>query len=149
MKIYGLNITYDDDLETSNYGIANHEEMMSLIYSCIGNYLRQIDLPWFNSWVGFSPVRYNRYKSNTNMKLHCDHINTVFDGTIRGIPTLTILGLLNDEFKGGEFTLFDQEEDVIPLEKGDVIMFPSNFQYPHKVNSVTNGVRYSFVSWAY
>jgi hypothetical protein len=32
---------------------------------------------------------------------------------------------------------------------GDVIIFPSTFLYPHKVNEVKKGIRYSFVSWAW
>jgi len=31
--------------------------------------------------------------------------------------------------------------------KGRVIMFPSNFMYPHTVNNVEKGCRYSIVSW--
>ena len=40
-------------------------------------------------------------------------------------------------------------DQVIPFEAGDVIIFPSNFMYPHRVEPVTKGARYSYVSWAY
>jgi hypothetical protein len=145
----GEDLSYDDDLENTRGPIGNNEEMMAVIYDNIKRYITEVNLPWYNGWNGYSLVRYNRYKPGSNMKLHCDHINTLFDGRIRGIPTLTILGLLNDDFEGGEFTLFSENEDVIDLEKGDIIMFPSNFLYPHKVNSVAKGIRYSFVSWAW
>ena len=37
----------------------------------------------------------------------------------------------------------------IQLKKGDVLVFPSNFLYPHKVEPVTKGLRYSIISWVY
>jgi predicted 2-oxoglutarate/Fe(II)-dependent dioxygenase YbiX len=54
--------------------------------------------------------------------------------------------ILNDDFEGGEFAFFDKEL-VYKLEKGDALMFPSNFMYPHEVMPVTNGTRYSIVTW--
>ena len=36
---------------------------------------------------------------------------------------------------------------TIDLSKGDIIIFPSNFMYPHKVEPVTKGIRYSYISW--
>jgi len=83
------------------------------------------------------------------MKPHVDHIHTLFDGKIRGIPILSIVGLLNgpDEFQGGQF-VFNDEKDP-KLEKGDVLIFPSNFIYKHKVQLVTSGTRYSYVTWAF
>ena len=35
----------------------------------------------------------------------------------------------------------------IDTKKGDLLIFPSNFLYPHEVEPVTKGVRYSYVSW--
>ena len=43
--------------------------------------------------------------------------------------------------------MFDDTE--IHLEVGDLLIFPSNFLYPHKVNMVTEGTRHSFVSWVW
>jgi predicted 2-oxoglutarate/Fe(II)-dependent dioxygenase YbiX len=81
------------------------------------------------------------------MAKHCDHIHDMFDGKMKGIPTLSIVGFLNDDYEGGEFIMFDDME--IKLKQGDVLIFPSNFLYPHKVNPVTKGIRDSFVSWVW
>jgi predicted 2-oxoglutarate/Fe(II)-dependent dioxygenase YbiX len=35
----------------------------------------------------------------------------------------------------------------LDLQAGDLLIFPSNFMYPHRVEPVTNGERYSFISW--
>lgn len=53
---------------------------------------------------------------------------------------------LNDDYEGGEFAFFDREIKV-KADKGDAIMFPSNFMYPHEILTVTSGVRYSIITW--
>ena len=35
------------------------------------------------------------------------------------------------------------------LKKGDILLFPSTFLYPHRVEQVKKGTRYSFVTWAF
>jgi predicted 2-oxoglutarate/Fe(II)-dependent dioxygenase YbiX len=80
------------------------------------------------------------------MKLHCDHIQDLFGPGTNGIPILSIVGALNNDYEGGEFVMWDTVIDIPP---GAVLIFPSNFMYPHRVNPVTLGTRYSYVSWVY
>ena len=54
--------------------------------------------------------------------------------------------MLNDDYEGGEFAFFDREI-VIKGSKGSIVMFPSNFMYPHEVMPVTSGTRYSIITW--
>jgi predicted 2-oxoglutarate/Fe(II)-dependent dioxygenase YbiX len=54
--------------------------------------------------------------------------------------------ILNDDFNGGDFAFFDRELKY-KLEKGDALMFPSNFMYPHEIMPVTQGTRYSIITW--
>jgi hypothetical protein len=54
--------------------------------------------------------------------------------------------ILNDDFEGGEFAFFNREL-IYKIEKGDALMFPSNFMYPHEVMPVTKGTRYSIITW--
>jgi predicted 2-oxoglutarate/Fe(II)-dependent dioxygenase YbiX len=54
--------------------------------------------------------------------------------------------ILNDDYEGGEFSFFDKELNYT-LNKGDILMFPSTFLYPHEILPVTNGRRYSMVTW--
>ena len=117
------------------------------IWYVIHDYLKYINLPWFVSWSGYTPPRFNKYNQNKQMALHCDHIQSMFDGEKKGIPILSVLGVLNNNYEGGEFIMFDDTE--IKFDKGDVLVFPSLFLYPHKVEPVKSGTRYSYVSWVW
>jgi predicted 2-oxoglutarate/Fe(II)-dependent dioxygenase YbiX len=54
--------------------------------------------------------------------------------------------ILNDDFEGGEFAFFNRKLKY-KLEKGDALLFPSNFMYPHEVMPVIKGTRYSIITW--
>ena len=94
-----------------------------------------------------SQPRINRYDENTQMLSHVDHIHTVFEDDNSGIPILSIVGCLNDDYEAGEFVFGD--DYAVSIKAGDILVFPSIFLYPHRVNSITKGSRYSFVCWAY
>ena len=134
-----LSVTYED--------FSHNTYFMDKIWHSLQKYYEELNFSWFGSWQGFTPVRFNRYEKNKKMAEHCDHIVTVFDGNRRGIPTLSVLGLLNDDYEGGKFVMFGDTE--IKMKAGDIIIFPSIFLYPHRVDPVTKGTRYSFISWVW
>lgn len=117
--------------------------LVSWLTKCIKDYNQTFQV----STNSFSPIRLNKYDLGTNMKHHFDHIYSLFDGKNKGIPVLSIVGLLNEEFEGGQFIFWDNHE--INLKKGSILIFPSVFLYSHRVDTVLKGTRYSFVSWAY
>jgi hypothetical protein len=121
--------------------------LMSKIWDALKLYVESVNLSWFNTWNGFTPVRINKYIKDTFMDLHCDHIHDIFDGQRKGIPILSVLGVLKDDCKGGELVFFNEVEYKIPA--GSIIVFPSSFLYPHKVNKIISGERISFVSWVW
>ena len=120
---------------------------MNDLHKVISNYLKTVKTPDFETWNGYTYIKYNKYSVGNLMEKHIDHIHSIFDGTIKGIPILSIIGLLDDKFEGGEIEMF--KDTKITLKAGEVLIFPSNFQYPHMVCPVTKGTRYSFVSWAF
>jgi len=144
---YGDTHSYDNDLSILNTDIPEVQELNSKLWNVLKTYYEIYKFDWHASWDGYSYVRLNKYDVNTEMRLHCDHIKTLFDGTIKGNPTLTMLGALNDNYSGGELVMFDSE--IIELKAGNIMIFPSTFLYPHQVLPVTKGVRYSYVSWSY
>ena len=133
---YGTNLTYLKDLQ-------------ELTWKALEKYIviEKLGGDTFQGWKGFSPIRFNRYKKGQIMSKHQDHIQSLFTGERRGIPILSIVAVLNDDYEGGEFIMFDDYE--IKFKPGDLIVFPSVFLYPHLVKPVKKGIRYSFVSWCY
>ena len=95
----------------------------------------------------FSGIRFNRYSSGQIMRQHHDHIHSLFDGKEKGIPVLSFILNLNDDYEGAD--LYFWKDHIVKLGKGDIVMFPSLFLFPHGVNEVTKGRRYSAVSWAW
>lgn len=98
--------------------------------------------------TAFSNVRFNRYVPGQIMRKHHDHIHAIFDGREKGIPVLSFVGNLNEDYQGGELAFFNGETKVA-LKTGDICMFPSCFLYPHEVLEVREGERYSFAMWAW
>lgn len=143
-------ISYDHELSVSYGNIPETEEINKKVWFALERYILQ-DFSsfgdWFNGWNGYTFVRFNRYDKRTEMKLHCDHIHSMFDGERKGIPTLTVLGALNDDYEGGELVMFGDQQ--IHLPAGSVVVFPSNFMYPHEVKPIKSGIRYSYVSWVW
>jgi len=133
---YGNNLTYS-------------KELQELTWKALEKYIviEKIGGKEFDGWAGFSQIRFNRYNKNQIMSKHVDHIHSLFEGKKRGIPLLSIVCVLNDNYEGGEFIMFDDYE--IKFKPGDLIIFPSVFLYPHLVKPVKKGTRYSFVSWCY
>ena len=94
----------------------------------------------------FSPIRFNKYSTGTIMRKHYDHIHSIFDGERKGIPILSVLGFLNDDYEGGQLKVRNK---IHKVRQGSFIIFPSCFVYPHQVEEVTKGTRYSFISWGF
>ena len=140
-----LEIIYDENF-SFNVGEINNFIVQNL-HSAILEYIESYNFDWFNGWEGYSPIRFNRYSSGQTMKNHCDHIHSMFDGERKGIPILSIIGLLNDDYEGGELIMF--EDKKIDTKAGDILIFPSNFLYPHQITPITEGIRYSYVSWTW
>jgi len=143
-------VSGEQELDTSYTDVKNQKYsdiIMQKLWQEIKNYQDYYKFDWFKSWQGYSEVRFNRYEKNKKMAEHCDQIRSLFDGTIKGVPILSVLGVLNDNYKGGEFIMFQKQK--ITLKQGELLIFPSNFLYPHRVEPVTKGVRYSYISWVY
>ena len=118
------------------------------------NPLISLSVEYYNDFIGsekvsqvtcFSPVRFNRYQKGQTMRIHCDHIKTLFEGEVKGIPVLSIIINFNDDYKGGDLIFWDDYK--VDLGEGDVVVFPSLFLFPHRVEEVTENIRYSGVAW--
>lgn len=137
----GGQYSHDNELDTSD---QYNETLDKTVYCSLKLYCAKYNIP---GWNGFTPVRLNRYSPGTEMHYHDDRLQLTINGVYKGQPTLSVVGLLNDDYTGGDFVMFDDYK--VKLSVGDVMIFPSSFMYPHKVTKVTNGTRFSFVSWAW
>ena len=77
------------------------------------------------------------------MSLHIDNIHHSH-GQSYGYPQSSVLLFLNDDYEGGEIIVAG---NTYKPAKGSALVFPSNFMFPHEVKKVTEGERWSVVSW--
>ncbi len=78
------------------------------------------------------------------MKKHVDHIYSLFTGDKRGIPVLSIVCVLNDNYEGGEFKFIEYEKEF-KLKKNSALVFPAI--YSHQVCPIKKGKRFSLISF--
>jgi Rps23 Pro-64 3,4-dihydroxylase Tpa1-like proline 4-hydroxylase len=86
-----------------------------------------------------------KYKTGGHYIYHVDY----FEAHPR---QFSLILLLNNDYEGGELVFNDpsyQNEYIIPVRPGRLLVWPSNFLFPHKVNKVTKGTRYSIVGWSH
>ncbi len=84
-----------------------------------------------------------KYSPGGKYEVHTDHYTT-------STRALSIILNLNDNYIGGDLIFTDQKEKEIKrlkLSKGSVVFFPSNFLYPHMIEPIIKGIRYSIVAW--
>ena len=87
--------------------------------------------------------RMNKYSEGGFMSRHVDNIHHSH-GQEYGYPQASALLFLNDDYEGGHFHISGLRYET---KKGSAIIFPSNFMFPHEVNLITKGTRYSIVTW--
>jgi len=85
-----------------------------------------------------------KYEDTGFYTWHVDHFAT--------IPrTMSCILLLNNDYEGGNLCFRNpdgSEEWEVEVKPNRMIIWPSNFLYPHTVKPVTKGIRYSVVAWA-
>jgi hypothetical protein len=135
---------YDPTLdESKDLDVVYSEHMKQFnpyVAQCLLEYLK----PYGKIIEMWTSIRVNKYRTG---KLMHEHVDLIRKSHTDGIPVLSILGMLNENFKGGDFIMFGDMK--VDFKQGDILIFPSTFFYPHKVTEVTEGTRYSFVTWAY
>ena len=108
---------------------------------CVNDYISVHDKIKIQEYTDF---RINRYGEGGFMKQHIDSIHHSH-GQKQGYPHITSLLFLNDDFDGGEFVLCGDK--YIEKIQGSAVVFPSSFMFPHEVKEVTEGKRFSIMTW--
>jgi len=128
--------------------LSDHNDVFNALMSKVADAIKKYadELLTHARVDAISSVRLNRYPTGSMMRAHADHIRTLFDGQAKGIPVLSVVGVLNDDYEGGDLIICGEPYRLKP---GQIIVWPSCFLYPHEVTEITAGTRYSFVSWAW
>jgi len=124
------------------------------------------DVRWGNNLINVFVNGLNKYVENKKLKYldsvrirdiqllkyeEGDHYMYHTDNGSFSPRTISCILLLNNDYEGGEISFTDPQgnnEFKVETRPGRLIVWPSNFMYPHKVNKVTKGTRYSIVAWA-
>ncbi len=83
-----------------------------------------------------------RYETGQEFKEHVDTVS----GHSEGARQLTGLLYLNNDYDGGQ-TSFPRQSLTVTPDPGDLLLFPSNFVYPHVSPPVLSGEKYVIVTW--
>jgi hypothetical protein len=85
-----------------------------------------------------------KYENTGFYTWHTDHC--------ADIPrTMSCILLLNNDYEGGNLCFRNPDgsgEWEVEVKPNRMIIWPSNFLYPHTVKPITKGKRYSVVAWA-
>ena len=85
-----------------------------------------------------------KYKPSNKYEMHVDSSTTSF-------RTISCILNLNDEYEGGDLVFFNpidkQKTKRVKCKTGTLVFFPSNYLFPHTIEPITKGVRYSLASW--
>lgn len=108
-------------------------------------YRKNLDLKSQINCTDVITVEALKYEEGGFYKLHHDHDCTV-------PRTLSLIMCLNNDYEGGELIFHEPKKGpgkirTVYPKPGRVIIWPSTFLYPHSVEKVTKGTRYTIVSW--
>ena len=90
--------------------------------------------------LGYQLLRYRPGEEFT------EHVDILPGATVYGQRLVSAIAYLNDDYDGGELRFPRQGFTYNPLA-GSLILFPSNFCYPHASLPVRRGIKYAVVTW--
>lgn len=138
---------------TYNKGLSNLSESMTEVHwfnllksnfqSHLERYFNDIKYILPSNFNNIVDVQILKYTNSGFYQYHTDH----YESAPR---TMTCLLLLNNDYEGGELCFVDpngENEWCIEKAPARMVIFPSNFMFPHTVKPV-KGKRISIVGWS-
>lgn len=138
VKTKGLSNLYDESLTTVHWTSL----LLFKFTQHIDKYINDFGMKNFECKI--NDIQILKYDKGNHYKLHHDHVASY-------PRTLSLIFFVNDDYEGGNLVFgLVGTKNTLTVEKkpNRLIIWPSNFMYPHSVTPVTNGTRYSVVSWA-
>ena len=121
---------------------------------------------WYNFWCSFFREILRDYSSQLNLDTSSSIISTLealkykeggfynrhTDYHLKFPRNLSIIYFLNNDYEGGELNFSNPSDEneiylTVKPKCGRMILWPSNFLFPHQVTPVKKGLRYVLVSW--
>ncbi len=115
---------------------------INILNDHIKNYQQSLKVQHFPCVV--NTVQVLKYHPGGFFELHSDH-------GFKTPRTLSFIFFVNDDYEGGSLVFATPTRDKnleIKKKKNRLIVWPSNFLYPHFVKPVIKGTRYTVVAWA-
>ena len=133
VKGYHLNLNTPTNMFYWNY-IKKEIERLYIFY--------RVKFPMINN-LKINQIDLLKYSVGGKYEVHTDyHTNSP--------RSLSVIINLNNDYEGGDLIFTDQgkqEVKKIKLTERSIVFFPSNFMYPHSIEPITKGTRYSIVAW--
>jgi hypothetical protein len=132
-KYRAADLPRDDEpnRELKNIWTECYEALSNAVY----DYCLEYNMHELQYWEVMNFVKYG---AGQHFGEHTDHGYSY-------TATTSVVGYLNDDYTGGEIYFRLQDLKYKP-EAGDVVIFPSNYIYPHTALPVENGIKYSLVT---
>ena len=111
------------------------QDLYDVKFQAVEDYRRDYNIMDLKYWEAFNFVKYG---PGQHFQEHHDH----------GFSyncTVSLVAYPNDDYEGGEL-YFRLQDLTLKPEAGDLVIFPSNFMYPHRALPVTSGTKYSIVT---
>ena len=143
---FNIRRTFTLPLSNLNNSISN-VHWFNLLYFYFNKNLKQykfdVNILDYN-YENIFDIEILKYENTGFYTWHVDHF--------AGIPrTMSCILLLNNDYEGGNLCFRNPDgsgEWEVDVKPNRMIIWPSNFLYPHTVKPVTKGKRYSVVAWA-
>jgi alkylated DNA repair dioxygenase AlkB len=135
-RVKGINISIDG--KTTDERKQIDQDIFLNLNSILKQYVMKFPLLHIDSDTGYVLLQYN---VGDYYKLHIDQIPKGEQPRL-----ISCIICLNDDYTGGEISFFNKQK-TFTLKKGDVLLFPSNFIFPHEVCPILTGTRYSIITW--
>jgi len=124
--------------DISGYSLALQQvwqDCYNKMLNCVKDYSKLHNIGELRYWEAMNFVKYG---PNQHFQEHHDH----------GFSyncTVSLVAYPNDDYEGGEIVFRTWGLNYKP-KAGDVVIFPSNYMYPHTAKKVESGTKYSIVT---
>jgi len=121
----------------------NDGELFNIIHKSFVNVLPKIYEEYYP--VIPTDLRYNKYSGYWLCKYPEGGYLSYHTDSDADSASVTASFTINSNYEGGEMVFWD--DFVLEKERNSIHVYPSSLTYPHRVDKVTKGIRYSVVVW--